>query len=117
MDNQTTGSSLTGLSDEQAISRFADSLIDAKGLGGLDDERKAKIKAEIEEKTVDTINQAIIYALPEDKFEELEALSDRENVTAAEVSELIKNSGVDVQKIVTKTMEKIQKSFLDGEVA
>lgn len=112
MDNNTISSSLNNVSDKEAISRFADSLIEEKGLSGLGDDEKATLKASIEEKVVDTINQSLIYALPDDKFEELEKLAEREDVTAEQVSELIANSGVDTQAVVTEAMDNFRQIFL-----
>ena len=116
MDNQTISSGLTNLSDNETISRFADSLIQDKGLGGLEETKKAELKSAIIERLTDTINQALIYALPDDKFEELEKLADSEGTKVEQVAELIANSGIDTQAIVTETMDKFRRIFLDKNV-
>ncbi len=115
MENNTISSSLSDVSDKEVISQFADSLIEDKGLGELGDAEKAELKALIEEKVIDTINQSLIYALPDDKFEELEKLADKEDVTAEQVSELIANSGVDTQAVVTEAMDNFRQIFLNNK--
>ena len=113
MNNNTISTSLSDISDKEAVSRFADSLIEEKGLSGLGDNEKAELKSSIEDKIVDTINQSLIYALPDDKFEELEKLADRDDITAEQVSELIANSGVDTQAVVTEAMDNFRQIFLN----
>lgn len=117
MDNSTIKDSLSNTTDEQAVAAFIDSLIEEKGLGKLNDEEKAQLRATLDESLTDTINQALLYALPDDKFQELEALADRDDVTTEQVTELIANSGIEVEKVVKEAMEDFRRIFLEKKEA
>ncbi len=112
MDNQTTNQGLPNVAGEEAIAKFAGNLIEEKGLTNLSSEQKATLQHAIEEKLVELVNQAIIYAMPEDKFEELEKMVDRDDANEEEIVNLITNSGVDLQKIATEVMTEFRQAYL-----
>ena len=114
MDNQTIKDSLSNISDDQAVAAFIEELIEDKGLGGIDEEKKAELRATLDESLTDTINQALLYALPDEKFNELEELANSDDVTSEQVTELIANSGIDVKAVASEAMADFRRAFLEG---
>lgn len=119
----TTISGVPTMSDEEALSRFANELIEAKGLGGLVEAEKAELAQEIEEKFIDRVYKAVIFALPRDKFEELQSvLAEAEddeavaNEAMAQIDAIVESAGIDMQKIVTETAADFRRVFLGGEL-
>ena len=106
----------SALTNEEVISEFAKNLLAEKGLKTVNDDIKKDILILIEEKLTDTINEALIYALPDEKIVELEKLADRDDVTARWVTDLIMNSGIDVNGIIMQTMSEFRESFLKNKL-
>ena len=118
MDQQTISNVPTGMSDEEAISRFADRLIEERGLDGLGEEEKNKLKDEIVDKFIDRVNKALIFALPEDKFRELKEFLKQEpaqDEANMRISEIVESAGIDMKKIVTETAKDFRQAFLEDK--
>lgn len=120
MDTKPISNAPTDVSDDEAISRFADQLIEEKGLGGLGEAEKTKLREELADKLIERVNKALIFALPDDKFHELqEALRGRDAAedaeTMDEISKIVASANLDMQKIVTETAEEFRRAFLEGD--
>jgi len=124
MDTKTISNAPSDVSDEEAVARFADQLIEEKGLGGLEEADKKKLREEISEKFIDRVNEALIFALPDDRFKEMRELLDKADAENADgdeamkrISEIVESANLDMKKIVTETAEDFRRIFLEGEEA
>ena len=115
MDNQTTNQGLPNIAGGEVVAQFAKSLIEEKGLTNLAPEQQARLQRMIEEKTIELVNQAIIYALPDDRFDELEKMMDQPDVEDSKIIELIEGSGLDLSKIATEVMNEFRQAYLNSK--
>ena len=114
MDNQNT-TIPASLSDEEALSRYIDQIIEENGLDKLGDEEKAKLREKIEEKLIRAVNLRLVYALPKEKFDELEQLVEQDSYDIEKISELVSNSGVDTEAIIKQALIDFRKTIAEGE--
>lgn len=89
---------------QDELDSFIDSLIERKNLKGLTPEGREDIANELKDMLVQEINRAIIDALPEDKLNELDELTSRDDYKPEDAQKIIDESGVNVAKITTETM-------------
>ncbi len=96
------------------IDGFVDKLIDEKKLPGLDDETRIQIAADLKELLMANINKALIYAVPEDKTEELYALLDETPIDQEKIQQYIEQQ-VDAKQIMTEELLRFRDLYLDNE--
>ena len=85
------------------VEKFIDQLIDEKGLSA-EGEVRDQIKTDLTERLIDQIERAAVNALPEDKAIELANKLDDEGFGDDQVSDFIRNSGVDMERVALETM-------------
>ena len=95
------------------VEQFIDQLIDEKDLN-LEDDVRQELKADMINRLLDQIDQASINALPEDKAIELADKLDDPDFTDEQVSEFIRNSGVDLERVALETMIQFRLLYLGG---
>ncbi len=95
------------------VEQFIDQLIDEKDLN-LEDDVRQELKADMINRLLDQIDQASINALPEEKAIELADKLDDPDFTDEQVSEFIRNSGVDLERVALETMIQFRLLYLGG---
>ena len=115
MTDEELKQQLEGMSNDEVLDIFLESLLIEKGFTNLDDETRTEMIAQLKERAVDMINYSIIEALPEDKVEEVTTKIDNgENAEEAK-NAAIKESGVDAEKITGEALEKFRELYLGEE--
>ena len=99
---------------QDELDQYIDSLITRKNLKGLTPEGRGYVAQELKEQLVEQINRAVIDALPDDKLEQLDELSGREDFTAEDMQKFIAESGVDAAKITAETLLYFEAFYLGG---
>ncbi len=82
---------------------FVEHIVADKGLPVADDEVRQQLVQDLKARLGDQINRALVAALPEDKFEQLERIVNEGGEEAA-IQEVIAQSGIDIKKITLETM-------------
>ncbi len=95
------------------VEQFIDQLIDEKDLN-LEDDVRQELKVDMINRLLDQIDKASINALPEDKAIELADKLDDPDFTDEQVSEFIKESGVDLERVALETMMQFRLLYLGG---
>ena len=95
------------------VEQFIDQLIDEKDLN-LEDDVRQELKVDMINRLLDQIDKASINALPEDKAIELADKLDDPDFTDDQVSEFIRNSGVDLERVALETMMQFRMLYLGG---
>lgn len=90
--------------ENKGVDKFIDDILTDKDLPGTTPEIKAMLTVDLKQRLMDQINRAIIDALPDDKFDEFDALLDKEGVDDEEVQKFIADSDIDIKQITIKTM-------------
>lgn len=99
----------------QKISEFIEGLLKEKGIFIDDPEIRKETVADMAEKLEDQINRACVEALPEEKAAELAKIITAPDFNEEKMTEFMQNSGVDMEKIATETMQKFRELYLNGE--
>ena len=97
--------------NQDALSKFINDLIDAKGYKTLDSDVRRQLEQDLKNRLIDQIDRAVLEALPENKIEGFNDLLDR-NASQQEVQQYIANSGVDTKKITLETMLRFRSLYL-----
>jgi len=98
------------------VEQFIDQLIDEKDYN-LEDDVRLELKKDMLNRLLDQIDKATINALPEDKAIELADKLDDPNFTDDQVSEFMRNSGLDLERIALETMVQFRLLYLGGDPA
>ena len=99
----------------QKIDEFIEGLLKEKGISVDDPEIKAELIEEMRTKLMAEINRACIETLDEEKARELAGQIENPDFTTEKMTEFMQNSGVDMEKIATETMQRFRRFYLDGE--
>lgn len=97
--------------DQDALSKFINDIIDAKGYKTLDGDVRRQLEQDLKNRLLDQIDRAVLGALPENKIDGFNDLLDR-NASQQEVQQYIANSGVDTKKITLETMLRFRSLYL-----
>lgn len=89
--------------NQDALSKFINDLIDAKGYKTLDSDVRRQLEQDLKNRLIDQIDRTVLEALPENKIDGFNDLLDR-GASQQEVQQYIANSGVDTKKITLETM-------------
>ena len=92
------------MNEDEALNKFINDILSDKDLSGVTEEAKTFLVEDLKTRLLDQINRALIEALPEDKLGEFNTMLDNESVNDEQVQQYITNSGVDIKKVVAKTM-------------
>lgn len=95
------------------VEQFIDQLIDEKDLN-LEDDVRQELKVDMINRLLDQIDAASINALPEDKAIELADKLDDPDFTDDDLTEFMRNSGVDLEKVALETMVQFRLLYLGG---
>ncbi len=98
------------------VEEFIDQLIDEKDLN-LEDDVRQELKLDMINRLLDQIDKASINALPEDKAIELADKLDDPDFKDEDISEFMKNSGVDLERVALETMVQFRLLYLGGNPA
>ncbi|MBR3175997.1 hypothetical protein IKF26_01180 [Candidatus Saccharibacteria bacterium] len=99
------------MSNEEFLEALAAGLLAEKNLGEMDDETKTDMIHDLVERMTVFINRSILEALPSDKLNTIEQLSNN-NAPIEEINKVIQESGVDVPQITADALEKFQNIYL-----
>lgn len=102
---------LENMSNEEFLEALAAGLLAEKNLGEMDDETKTDMIHDLVERMTVFINRSILEALPSDKLNTIEQLSNN-NAPIEEINKVIQESGVDVPQITADALEKFQNIYL-----
>lgn len=96
------------------LDAFIHTMLAEKQLPGVeeDQELKAQIESDLKKDLLQSIDRALIGALPDDKLTEFNALLDDPNLTPDVAQNFIKNSGIDIQGITVRTMVAFRALYL-----
>lgn len=97
--------------NQDALSKFINDLIDAKGYKTLDSDVRRQLEQDLKNRLIDQINRAVLEALPENKIDGFNDLLDR-GASQQEVQQYIATSGVDTKKITLETMLRFRSLYL-----
>ncbi len=96
------------------VEQFIDQLIDEKDLN-LEDDVRQELKVDMINRLLDQIDAASINALPEDKAIELADKLDDPDFSDDDLTEFMRNSGVDLEKVALETMVQFRLLYLGGD--
>lgn len=97
--------------NQDALSKFINDLIDAKGYKTLDSDVRRQLEQDLKNRLIDQVDRAVLEALPENKIDGFNDLLDR-GASQQEVQQYIANSGVDTKKITLETMLRFRSLYL-----
>lgn len=100
--------------NDDNFDRFVNSLIAEKDLKGLTPEGREQVAAELKNLISEEVNRAILMELSDEKLDELDKLMDDGPLSESEMQDFLRNSGVDIPKVTTKTLMYFR-SFYLGE--
>ena len=103
------------LIDRETLGQFVDELIKKKPLPVDSAEELTKFREEQIAALDDRISQAIFEQLSDDQLREVNELLDDEGATAERFQEFFSNAGVDIEKVISDTLEAFSKEFLGGQ--
>ena len=99
----------------QKVDDFIEGLLTEKGVSIDDPEIKAEVVKDMREKLEAEVNRACIQALSEEKAKELAGKIDDPSFTTDQMTEFMRNSGVNMEEIAAKTMQRFRSFYLNGE--
>ena len=100
--------------NDNNFDRFVNSLIVEKDLKGLTPEGREQVAAELKNLISEEVNRAILMELSDEKLDELDKLMNDGPLSESEMQDFLRNSGVDIPKVTTKTLMYFR-SFYLGE--
>lgn len=98
--------------NEKRLLEFVRQIIAEKGLDEVDN--KEELEKQLVDELTEQISQAILFALPEEKFQELEAMGD--NFSEEAFMAKVREANLDVNQITTETMERFKKVFMEIDI-
>ena len=99
-------------SQEQILSAFVIKMMQDKGITGLSDEERDRLRMNLQDKLEEQIERALIEMLSDEELIELDKKLN-EGVTDEEIEAFFLGTGADADKIITDTMEAFRVAFLD----
>lgn len=92
------------LTGDELVELYVTQLLKDKGVEDKDGKEAAELKAELMNK----INEAILNALPDEKFDELKATMDN----GGDLDAVIDGAGIDTAEIAQKAMQEFRAKYL-----
>lgn len=101
---------------EQTLEAFVYQMVIDKGLLEEDKKQNGKIQHELRVRLDETIQMAIIDALPEPRLKELDQALNS-GATDRQIEQFFQNAGVNYTKVAADAMAKFRQNYLSGQVA
>lgn len=98
---------LKNLTGDELVELYVEQLLKDKGVEDADGSSRAELKTEL----TGRINEAILDALPDEKFEELKNAFDQDG----DLDAVIDSAGIDTAEIATGVMKKFRAEYLGEE--
>jgi hypothetical protein len=98
----------------EELDKFIGDILEAKQYIDLDQEVRDQLASDLKQSLLQEIDKALINALPDDKLDEFNKLLDQSDMTAEQLQAFIAQSGVDVQKIIVRTMVAFRTLYLQA---
>lgn len=114
-NNGFTEEELNNMSEEQLLDLFVEQMLKDKGLDNLEGELRQQVHDDLKEKLTFEVNKAILMALPEDKFNELNAKVESGEAGAEEIMNAVRESGINVDEITSAAMQDFRRVFLESD--
>ena len=105
---------LKSMSNKEVIDLFVNGLIIDKGLNSQDDASKEEIRKELTEKVEDFLTQSLLNSLPDEAIDNLDEKIDSGAVTQEDITQAIKNSGIDSGQIIVDALVKFRQQYLNS---
>ena len=102
------------LIERETLAEFVDSLIAKKN---QPIENLAALRKESIKKLDDRIGQAIFGSLTKSQLDEINTILDRNETDDQTFQDFFNRAGVNLEKVITKTMQDFSREFLGGENA
>lgn len=98
------------------VNQCVEGLIAEKGLDKLSDEKHRKLHDILAGQLMSQINTAILYSLPDDKFDEIEKMADGEEIDPDKLQEVVASADIEYSGLVEKVIEKFREAFLSLDI-
>ena len=98
----------------EELDKFIGDILEAKQYTDLDQEVRDQLASDLKQGLLQEIDKALINALPEDKLDEFNAMLDKSDMTNEQLQAFIANSGIDVQKVIMRTMVAFRSLYLQA---
>ena len=105
------------LLDRETLGKFVDELIKKKALPVDNAEELEQLREKSMKELDDKISKAIFSGLSDEQKEELEQMFDRDEQDPEAFNKFFKREGIDIEKIMSDTMQEFGTEFLGGENA
>ena len=102
------------LFDYEALGKFVDELMKVKPVPANSPEELNALREENIKKLDDRILDAIFGSLSDEQLQEINALLDQDDGTPDKYEAFFNDAGIDVEQIITKTLEEFKNEFLGG---
>ena len=99
----------------QNIDDFLENLLKEKGITSVDPETRGEVKNEMRQRLVDQINRAAIMQLSEEKANELTEKLNNPEFTDEQMTQFVKDAGVNLTEVALDTMLKFRGFYLGTE--
>ncbi len=97
---------------EEILSAFVIKMMQDKGLAGMPDEERNRLRMNLQEKLQEQIERALVEMLSDEQLLELDRRLD-EGITDEEIETFFLTSGADTDKVMTDAMKAFREAFLD----
>jgi RNA-splicing ligase RtcB len=112
MTDEELRQQLEGLSGDEILEAYVQSLLIEKGFTNLDEETESKMIADLKERAIDMINFSIIDALPDEKAAEIAEKVENGEDAEALMNAAVEEAGIDAQKITGEALDKLRELYL-----
>lgn len=102
----------TKINSADLVNQCVDNLIIEKGLEKLDVNKRMAVHDALAEQLTGRMNEAIIYRLPDESFEEAKRYMEGGNVDVDKLRRIVEGAGLDIDKIIAGVIERFRKDFL-----
>ncbi len=96
----------------QSVDDFIEQLLKEKGITDVEDDIRTELKEDMKKRLLDQIDKAAVMQLSEEKAAELANLVEDPNFTNEQMTEFMKNSGVNLPEVALETMLKFRNFYL-----
>ncbi len=103
------------LVDRGTLGRFVDELIKQKPLSINSTEELSNFREKCMKELDDQIGDAVFGNLTKEQNEELNGILDRDDDSVEEYQNFFKRAGINIEAIITTTMQRYAKAFLGGQ--
>lgn len=117
-NNQISEEELNNMSEDQLLDLFVDQMLRDKGLAdNPDTETYREMHEDLKQKLIFEVNRAVLASMPDDKFDELNARMENEELDSDTILQAVKDAGVDIDQVTETAMKDFREVFLNGAPA